>query len=497
MEERADEIKLKVTYEQILTKIDTGEILVDDLGTKILNRLQVVDTMMNLGVLAKLNRTLPKFDFLDVLNEFDKEIKGCPDICFELHRRCNNYITEVLTPLGLCRSFNIALAHDLLNLNTTSDDFHYELFSTCFALAFNFYDMPEFPRNDTPFPTGLHIEWFEGHSDFAFNRKLAGRYMFLHDPYELPSTSSKKIMINANYDVLIQIIPQINRIDDSIAGYDPVDRNCYLETEKTLKFFKKYTKANCIQECLTDFMINRCSCVEFFMIRNSTTRVCSANEKKCTEIAKDDFDAQQQSCGCLQPCNYVKYGFELVEKGVKKRENAFTFITFEIKFDQFRYNPIIWKEQFDILDFFSYFGGLLGLLAGISVLSIGEGIYWITTRLLRCRTSLSSTLVTPLDETLNDNSNVVTVKVGVYVLKYLEESSIHGLRYLLDRKIMQRLLWTLIITISGIGCFFMILETRNRVPDSRIVAFDDNLKDFGYVDMLFNFLCTIFMILSF
>ena len=166
---------------------------------------------------------MPSFDFLDVLNEFDKEIKGCPDICFEFHRRCNRYISEVLTPLGLCRSFNIALAHDLLDLNTTSNDFHYELFATCFAVALNLYDMPEIPRNDTSFPTGLHIEWFEGHSHYTFNRKLAGRWMYLHDPYELPSTSSKKLMINANYDVLIQISPQINRIDDSIVGYDPVE----------------------------------------------------------------------------------------------------------------------------------------------------------------------------------------------------------------------------------------------------------------------------------
>ena len=54
------------------------------------------------------------------------------------------------------------------------------------------------------------------------------------------------------------------------------------------------------------------------MIRNSTTRICSANEKNCTENAKNDFEAQQQSCGCLQPCNYVKYEFEYNVKGSER-----------------------------------------------------------------------------------------------------------------------------------------------------------------------------------
>ena len=177
---------------------------------------------MNLGVLAKLNRTLPNFDSLDVLNEFEKEIKSCPGICFEFHRRCNRYISEVLTPLGLCHSFNIALAHDLLDINTTSNDFHYELFISCFAILNNVYDMPEIPRNDTSLPTGLKIRWFEAFNNLI-ERDLVGHYMYLHDPYELPSTNSKKLMLNINHDILIQIVPQINRIDDSIVGYDPAE----------------------------------------------------------------------------------------------------------------------------------------------------------------------------------------------------------------------------------------------------------------------------------
>ena len=67
---------------------------------------------------------------------------------------------------------------------------------------------------------------------------------------------------------------------------------------------------------MSDFMLNHCGCVEFFMIRNSSTRICSANEKNCYKKAEDDFEEQKNSCGCLFPCDYVKYDFEISEYGV-------------------------------------------------------------------------------------------------------------------------------------------------------------------------------------
>ena len=84
-------------------------------------------------------------------------------------------------------------------------------------------------------------------------------------------------------------------------------RNCFLYQEKKLKFFKVYTKNNCENECLADFMLSNCGCVEFFMIRNSITRICSAIEKDCYDVARNAFEKVRSDCGCLQLCDYVKY----------------------------------------------------------------------------------------------------------------------------------------------------------------------------------------------
>ena len=92
-------------------------------------------------------------------------------------------------------------------------------------------------------------------------------------------------------------------------------RNCYLEDEKVLKFFKIYTKNNCENECLTNFMISRCGCVEFFMIRNSSTRICSARERNCFNKVEENFEKQKRPCECFEPCEYVKYDFETITSG--------------------------------------------------------------------------------------------------------------------------------------------------------------------------------------
>jgi hypothetical protein len=68
------------------------------------------------------------------------------------------------------------------------------------------------------------------------------------------------------------------------------------------------------------------------MIRNSTTRICSANEKNCTENAKNDFEAQQSACGCLVPCNHVKYQFDRNFDGC---EYSFQFKKIDITFELF------------------------------------------------------------------------------------------------------------------------------------------------------------------
>lgn len=188
-----------------------------------LKRLQVIDLVENRGTFMKLNFTIPTDDFLDVINEFYKGIFE-DFINFVFLYNAQTHASEIITVYGLCYTFNLALHNDLVNTNTTSNDFHHDLFAPGFYVS---PPLPpeDYPEKDSSFPYGLKVELTISHklAEMAYKKNFIGNYIFLHDPFELPSSSSTKFLLTPNRKVSIKIIPQINLIDDSITEYDPVE----------------------------------------------------------------------------------------------------------------------------------------------------------------------------------------------------------------------------------------------------------------------------------
>lgn len=84
-------------------------------------------------------------------------------------------------------------------------------------------------------------------------------------------------------------------------------RNCYLLHERQLNLFRVYNKVNCEHECLTEMTLNSCGCVQFFMARNLTTKICGTFEEKCFRDVEDQFEEQKSTCKCLETCESIKY----------------------------------------------------------------------------------------------------------------------------------------------------------------------------------------------
>ena len=89
------------------------------------------------------------------------------------------------------------------------------------------------------------------------------------------------------------------------------------------------------------------------------------------------------------------------------------------------------RKVFTSVDIFSLIGGFLGLFAGFSFLSAGEIIlHFIIYPFITLKKS-SSTKVRPfLEEKTQKPLNIIIV----YILAYLEDSSIHSFKYFGDRK---------------------------------------------------------------
>lgn len=129
-------------------------------------------------------------------------------------------MSEVVSHLGLCSSFNIALSSDLTNKNLTSSDFHYEEFCPDPS---NLPKQSELiPRNISSSNAGLYIlihltfnnrENYEAGNDHM--------WLLMHDSYELPTAYSTKFLMKPHQMYDIKINPLFYSIDDSLLSYSP------------------------------------------------------------------------------------------------------------------------------------------------------------------------------------------------------------------------------------------------------------------------------------
>ncbi|XP_070508468.1 sodium channel protein Nach-like [Chironomus tepperi] len=222
-------------------------------------------------------------------------------------------------------------------------------------------------------------------------------YFSVYLPFEFPGEyehdTTNKFYYGQDLDVLIT--PEVIKSDESLRKFPPEKRNCYFEGEKVLKMFKIYTRKNCEMECLTNFYLelNETQCVPYYVIRNQTHKICQieknfdiifrkyqflqtlSREKKFTKPYLD-------TCGCLDSCNEVQYTVDVIDTrlpgGITDDDNATMTITFRYKNDKFL--PLVRRISFTFDDFLCQAGGLLGLYAGISALSVVELLYFITIR---------------------------------------------------------------------------------------------------------------------
>jgi len=211
-------------------------------------------------------------------------------------------------------------------------------------------------------------------------------YMFasIHSSFEYPlqmlSDEVNSFGLNMPRTLEILITPEVVTVDKEKFNKLPLSqRNCYMENERKLNFFKIYTQRNCEIECLSELLLEYCDCVPFDVIRSKDTKICELRDYECIDVVKNETLFDDNYCSCLQPCSYISYNLEAMD--IKHHENSTEGI---IKI-RFKENEIISMERiqrFTIFDFLSYIGGLLGLFAGISVLSLFEVFYFFTLRLI-------------------------------------------------------------------------------------------------------------------
>ncbi|XP_055304288.1 pickpocket protein 28-like, partial [Sitodiplosis mosellana] len=326
---------------------------------------------------------------------------------------CSKFISPILTSKGLCFTFNALSSHEIYNKEMAPGIIKHtnNHGNMSFWNLENGYN-EEFIGNEYP----MRVSHF-GHEsglELTLSTRTSDRNPKCHSHSKgfqifltTPGDSLYNIIpfqIQPLADTLYAIEPRLSYSPKKLSKYQSKQRQCFFDSERLLRFFKSYTKANCLHECVANFTMRECGCVPFSMPRDKSTRICGASKINCYEKAVKKFRknyGEQYHCNCLEAC---------IDNSRVIRSSVCTFPGFHasrtrlaIFFEDEYIQTKTAVETYTMGDFLSICGGLLGLFLGVSALSVIELIYYVTLRLFwTIRYSRYENTDTPSEQTSHD-----------------------------------------------------------------------------------------------
>ncbi|CAG9812680.1 unnamed protein product, partial [Phaedon cochleariae] len=267
----------------------------------------------------------------------------------------------------------------------------------------------------------VNLKTSKSNIDHICKNSFQGFRVSLHLPSRIPRPSQEYFRVPLNEVVLAAIHPVMITTSNAVKMYNARRRECYFSSEKPLKFFKMYTGNNCRLECLTNYTLYYCGCVDFYMPRSHDTKICGIGNLDCMNIAEEKFELgdlrnkmtktshklfkrrnvtmaykKPPVCNCMPLCSDLSYNvdtsqsnwdwMQVVKAETRNRSPSYEeegmYVSKLILF--FKSSQFITSQRHELYgptDFLANFGGLLGLFTGFSVLSLMEAIYFLTVRL--------------------------------------------------------------------------------------------------------------------
>nr|CAH7742091.1 unnamed protein product [Callosobruchus chinensis] len=361
------------------------------------------------------NFTKAIHDLQDGKEISDEDISDFADSCKYMSHwqgRCDSFFWPILLDDGVCYTFNMLDKHHIFH----DDVIHYKDFhhpKTHWNVSWN---IDEGYTNRTIFTypfraylpgydNGLHIEFQQAVSelDYLCLDHIQGFAILLHAPHVVPQVRKYHIKVAFGDSVIAQVQPYLIKTPPEVRKYHPDIRDCYFTDEKFLTYFKQYTPENCRLECITNFTLEKCGCVSFFMPRKASTPICGMAKFSCVQKAESELKYLELHnslnagkvtffCDCRPACVHLKYDADHTQaqwhykemyfaKHRKPMDESLIHARLSILF---KYDSFLTSERNELygpIDFLANFGGLLGLFTGFSLLSLIEIIYFLSLRI--------------------------------------------------------------------------------------------------------------------
>ncbi|RZC37445.1 ASC and/or SET domain containing protein, partial [Asbolus verrucosus] len=304
-------------------------------------------------------------EFFDVVDDLKPKfaLENC--IYTAVDFNCGEQFVPIFTDEGICYSWNMLDRSEIFR----SDVAHYKNFHQVGATSDMWSLEGGYRGNSGPdsypyrafipgavFGLKFNIATSHKNRDYACRNSIWGYKIALHTPATVPRPSRNFFRIPLGQSIAAAIKPNVITTSKRIQTYSPKRRNCYFETERPLRYFQKYTSSNCQVECITNYTLKFCNCVNFFMpsvqcfvivggvkmsLQNVTnglilgengTKICGSGKTDCMKMVNmltpsmdlikhlngnfyevQSLNNMTMDCNCLPLCSDLNYEVEVTQ----------------------------------------------------------------------------------------------------------------------------------------------------------------------------------------
>ncbi|XP_071950186.1 acid-sensing ion channel 1-like isoform X2 [Antedon mediterranea] len=260
------------------------------------------------------------------------------------------------------------------------DDFSTKTYDLGVCYTFNGDSSNPLTTRNAGDTTGLILEIDINQTEYAYSaNKAAGLKVLVHQQDEYPLVATFGFSVSPGFKTQVGLTgAQVVNLPH------PYPSNC---TSRALKYTKAYTETNCINECKYRYITEICECKHPTM--SADVRDCTIEESiRCAFEEEVNFYNSGTKCDCpiaceqtfynnristsYWPANYV-LGDYLDKTGYTTKEDIReNLLQLQIYFEEMNFQIVTEVPTFSKLQLLSEIGGNMGLLCGMSLITIIE-----------------------------------------------------------------------------------------------------------------------------
>uniref|UniRef100_A0A182NJB3 Sodium channel protein Nach n=1 Tax=Anopheles dirus TaxID=7168 RepID=A0A182NJB3_9DIPT len=302
----------------------------------------------NVGRLAEFD----EFEGVD-LRQLLNELTDRPNSIITMEGDLQGTLIRSLTEMGICYTFNTAIARYLSTDTFVGDQKLYE------------------------------VSVFNGEASATISNCTSNANIYFHSPYEMP-TIRKSLLIERGFFTFTKMDFNALAITSvpALRSLSIQQRKCRFPHESNLKFFPEYYSYGlCLLECKFYLFLKHCDCIPYFYQISDPSKYCKLAQLACVELyhsyisflTADELREIFGACNCIKNCDDVT--FTLQQYG-----STFWFndpvIKWSIRIPKIRYSRRI------IFDFIDAMGSILEFFFGFSIITFIELGYFSARNLI-------------------------------------------------------------------------------------------------------------------